>query len=140
MSANTSETNLAAMFAPLTTVGPEALERLHVALEGAADREGILDVAYRTIDTPIGTLLLAATEKGLVRVAYDSEDHDVVSPAPGRWPCGTRSSPAMLRRSRPPAVPGRPAWRPGTSRTRRRLRLSDRPRRGRHGARSRRAR
>ena len=78
MSANTSETNLAAMFAPLTAVGPETLERLHVALEGAADREGILDVAYRTIDTPVGTLLLAATGKGLVRVAYDSENHAVV--------------------------------------------------------------
>ena len=78
MSANTSEPNVPAMFAPLTAVRAEALEKLHVALEGVADREGILDVAYRTIDTPVGTLLLAATEKGLVRVAYDSEDHDVV--------------------------------------------------------------
>ena len=78
MSANTTEPNVPAMFAPLTAVGAEALEKLHAALEGAADREGILDVAYRTIDTPVGTLLLAATEKGLVRVAYDNEDHDVV--------------------------------------------------------------
>ena len=34
--------------------------------------------AYRTIETPVGTLLLAATAKGLVRVAYASEDHDLV--------------------------------------------------------------
>jgi methylated-DNA-[protein]-cysteine S-methyltransferase len=38
----------------------------------------VLDVAYRTIDTPVGTLLLAATTAGLVRVAYDVEGHDAV--------------------------------------------------------------
>ena len=38
----------------------------------------MLDVAYRTIDTPVGTLLLAATPIGLVRVAYDVEGHDTV--------------------------------------------------------------
>jgi methylated-DNA-[protein]-cysteine S-methyltransferase len=31
-----------------------------------------------TIDSPVGALLLAATPKGLVRVAYDVEDHDRV--------------------------------------------------------------
>ncbi len=34
--------------------------------------------SYRTIDSPIGPLLLAATPDGLVRVAFDCEDHDVV--------------------------------------------------------------
>src|SRR3954470_22148546 len=56
----------------------DALARLHQRLEHAADTEGLLDVAYRTIDTPVGTLLLAATTAGLVRVAYDIEDHDAV--------------------------------------------------------------
>ena len=42
------------------------------------DEAGILDVAYRTLDTPVGSLLLAATEQGLVRVAYAGEDHDAV--------------------------------------------------------------
>jgi methylated-DNA-[protein]-cysteine S-methyltransferase len=78
MNANVERTDVSAMLADLTTVGPEALEKLHVALEDAADREGILDVAYRTIDTPVGSLLLAATRAGLVRVAFDSQDHDVV--------------------------------------------------------------
>jgi methylated-DNA-[protein]-cysteine S-methyltransferase len=55
-----------------------ALARLHQRLEQAADIEGLLDVAYRTIDTPVGTLLLAATTAGLVRVAYDIEDHEAV--------------------------------------------------------------
>lgn len=49
--------------------------RLHARLVDGAQREGVLDVAYRTLRTPVGTLLLAATEQGLVRVAYDSEDH-----------------------------------------------------------------
>ncbi|HLI01699.1 MAG TPA: methylated-DNA--[protein]-cysteine S-methyltransferase [Acidimicrobiales bacterium] len=43
-----------------------------------ADRAGLLDVAYRTVDTPVGRLLLAATPAGLVRVAYEREDLDRV--------------------------------------------------------------
>jgi methylated-DNA-[protein]-cysteine S-methyltransferase len=56
----------------------EELGVLRERLAGAADARGILDVAYRTLDTPVGTLLLAATPSGLVRVAFDSEDHDKV--------------------------------------------------------------
>jgi methylated-DNA-[protein]-cysteine S-methyltransferase len=55
-----------------------ALARLHQRLERDADTAGVLDVAYRTVDTPVGTLLLAATTAGLVRVAYDVEGHDAV--------------------------------------------------------------
>lgn len=54
------------------------LHRLHDRLAEAAEPSGLLDVAYRTIDTPVGTLLLAATTVGLVRVAYDVQDHDTV--------------------------------------------------------------
>jgi methylated-DNA-[protein]-cysteine S-methyltransferase len=54
------------------------LTRLHHRLAHAADTADVLDVAYRTIDTPVGTLLLAATTAGLVRVAYDVEGHDAV--------------------------------------------------------------
>jgi methylated-DNA-[protein]-cysteine S-methyltransferase len=54
------------------------LTRLHERLERDADAAGVLDVAYRTIDTPVGSLLLAATTVGLVRVAYDIEDHEAV--------------------------------------------------------------
>jgi methylated-DNA-[protein]-cysteine S-methyltransferase len=56
----------------------ETMGKLHTRLEHAADADGVLDVAYRTIDTPVGTLLLAATPIGLVRVAYDVEGHDAV--------------------------------------------------------------
>lgn len=57
---------------------PGDLNRLHERLAAAAQRDGILDVAYRTVDSPVGPLLLAATDAGLVRVAYASEGHDTV--------------------------------------------------------------
>jgi methylated-DNA-[protein]-cysteine S-methyltransferase len=57
---------------------PGDLPRLRARLAVAAQRDGILDVAYRTIDSPVGPLLLAATEAGLVRIAYAREDHDAV--------------------------------------------------------------
>ena len=43
-----------------------------------AEAEGLVDVAYATTDTPIGPLLVAATDAGLVRVAFSKEDTDVV--------------------------------------------------------------
>jgi methylated-DNA-[protein]-cysteine S-methyltransferase len=43
-----------------------------------ADAKGLLDVAVTTMDSPIGTLLLMATPKGLVRIAFDYEDRDEV--------------------------------------------------------------
>ena len=52
--------------------------RLRARLAAAAEAEGILDVAYRTVDTPVGPLLLAATEQGLIRVAYPNQGHDAV--------------------------------------------------------------
>ncbi len=66
------------LFAPLLADDNAAQGRLHARLVADAIEAGILDVAYRTIDSPVGPLLLAATEKGLVRVAYAIEDHDAV--------------------------------------------------------------
>ena len=54
------------------------VDRLHARLVDSAAGAGLLDVAYRTIGTPIGTLLLASTTEGLVRVAFDLEGHDSV--------------------------------------------------------------
>ena len=56
----------------------ETLARLHQRLERDAAHDELLDVAYRTVDSPVGTLLLAATAVGLVRVAYDVENHEAV--------------------------------------------------------------
>ena len=38
----------------------------------------MLDVAYRYVDSPLGRLLVAATADGVVRVAFELEDHDAV--------------------------------------------------------------
>jgi len=66
------------VLAPLYDTDPATLSRLRDSLVGAAADAGLLDIAYRTLDTPIGSLLLASTEQGLVRVAFDREDHDLV--------------------------------------------------------------
>jgi methylated-DNA-[protein]-cysteine S-methyltransferase len=52
--------------------------RLHSRLAALAERQGLLDVSYRTVESPLGLLLLAATGEGLVRVAFSCEDHDAV--------------------------------------------------------------
>ena len=39
----------------------------------AASTEGLLDVAYDLVDTPLGTLLVATTDRGLCRISYDAE-------------------------------------------------------------------
>jgi methylated-DNA-[protein]-cysteine S-methyltransferase len=57
---------------------PEHLRMLGTRLAAAAHDEGILDVAYRVVESPVGSLLLAATEAGLVRVAYARENHETV--------------------------------------------------------------
>jgi methylated-DNA-[protein]-cysteine S-methyltransferase len=59
-------------------VDADRLARLHEQLEARAAASGLLDLAYRTTDSPFGTLLLAATDDGLVRVAFATEDHDAV--------------------------------------------------------------
>jgi methylated-DNA-[protein]-cysteine S-methyltransferase len=68
----------AAFLSSLAATNEPAYGRLRARLAGQAQQAGILDVAYRTIGTPVGDLLLAATERGLVRVAYATEDHDAV--------------------------------------------------------------
>lgn len=70
--------SIAADLARFTQPSDDRLAELHNRLAASAQRDGVLDVAYRTIDSPVGSLLLAATERGLVRVAYATEDHDAV--------------------------------------------------------------
>ncbi|MDQ3104068.1 MAG: methylated-DNA--[protein]-cysteine S-methyltransferase [Actinomycetota bacterium] len=66
------------LLAALPPPDEDAITRLQARLVDAAAAAGILDVAYRTLDSPVGPLLLAATGQGLVRVAYAREDHDQV--------------------------------------------------------------
>jgi methylated-DNA-[protein]-cysteine S-methyltransferase len=80
------------LFQALPAVTDAELAALHGRLAERAGADGVLDVAYRTLDTPVGTLLLAATETGLVRVAYPIEGHDQVLQA-----LAARISPRILR-------------------------------------------
>ncbi len=70
--------NLERALADATAVGAKHVALLRRRLAGEADRTGLLDVAYRIVDSPVGSLLLAATSAGLVRVAYALERHDEV--------------------------------------------------------------
>ncbi|MFZ0388650.1 MAG: methylated-DNA--[protein]-cysteine S-methyltransferase [Solirubrobacteraceae bacterium] len=61
-------------------------------LPAAAAAAGMLDLAYTTTDSPLGPLLLASTDQGLVRVAYlDFADRDEVLQS-----LADRVSPRML--------------------------------------------
>ena len=83
------------VLAAINTDDAEAMTRLHDQLAVAAEGDRLLDVAYRTVESPVGTLLLAATDQGLVRVAYDREDHDHVLQG-----LSDRISPRILRAPR----------------------------------------
>jgi methylated-DNA-[protein]-cysteine S-methyltransferase len=80
-----------AVLAPLT---PDAatLHRLQRRLGAQAGAEGLLDIAYTTVDTPVGSLLVAATDKGVLRVAFEREGHDAVLQS-----LATLVSPRILR-------------------------------------------
>ena len=43
-----------------------------------AAAEGLVDVAYGTVDSPFGALLVASTPRGLVRVAFEPESSEAV--------------------------------------------------------------
>jgi methylated-DNA-[protein]-cysteine S-methyltransferase len=82
-------------FQALTVVPEETLTRLHGRLAVEAADHDLLDIAYRTVETPVGELLLAATTEGLVRIAYASEDLDSVLQT-----LATKISPRILRAPR----------------------------------------
>ncbi|MGW1108639.1 methylated-DNA--[protein]-cysteine S-methyltransferase [Streptomyces sp. NPDC002540] len=93
-------------------VDAETLARLHRRLEAEAQAAALVDIAYTVVDSPVGRLLLAATGRGLIRVAYAVEDHDKVlqtladkvSPrilhAPGRLDTAAREMDEYFERRR----------------------------------------
>ncbi len=50
-----------------------AVEAATITAVAAADRQGLVDVAVATVDSPVGDLLVAVSEGRLVRLAYDPE-------------------------------------------------------------------
>jgi methylated-DNA-[protein]-cysteine S-methyltransferase len=64
----------------------------------AAAEAGLLDVAYATLDSPLGELLVAVTPRGLVRIAYlaaGEREDDVLAAL------AARVSPRVLASTRP---------------------------------------
>lgn len=86
-----TDTELGALF----PVSGTKLAELHARLTRSAEEQGLIDVAYRTIDTPVGPLLIAGTEQGLVRVAYESEGFPAVLES-----LASRLSPRVLQAPR----------------------------------------
>ncbi|PRB69301.1 methylated-DNA--[protein]-cysteine S-methyltransferase [Arthrobacter sp. MYb213] len=77
--------------------GPNAeettlLTQLHSRLEAEAEKSRLTDISYRVLDTPIGKLLLASTESGLVRVAFEIEGYDHILES-----LATKVSPRILQ-------------------------------------------
>jgi methylated-DNA-[protein]-cysteine S-methyltransferase len=82
---------------------PDELEAERSAAAQAAaqvaDRaaaEGLADVSYASVDSPFGTLLAAATQQGLVRLAFPEEGVDPVLER-----LSQRLSPRIVESSRP---------------------------------------
>ena len=71
----------------MTSVKPQLLEEL----AQRAEAEGLLDVAYATVDSPLGRLLVASTPKGIVRLGFPGEDADSILDQ-----LATRLSPRVL--------------------------------------------
>jgi methylated-DNA-[protein]-cysteine S-methyltransferase len=79
----TLEPNLAhdevlSLLEPLDVGLQPTLANLHARLARDAQLTHSMDIAYRTIDSPVGKLLLAATDRGIIRVAFELENHDSV--------------------------------------------------------------
>lgn len=67
---------MTALLPPATD--PALLARLHERLEALATGDAAPDVHYRTLESPVGRLLVAATEAGVARVAFEREGEDAV--------------------------------------------------------------
>ncbi len=71
------------------------------ALRERAAAEGLLDVAYATVDSPFGALLLARTPRGLVRIGLPNEDaQELLADLAGRISPRVMEAPAGLDEER----------------------------------------
>jgi methylated-DNA-[protein]-cysteine S-methyltransferase len=60
-------------------------DNLDHRFRSAAASSGLLDVAYDLLESPLGTLLLAASPRGLCRIAYDPEPEREAEDLAGRF-------------------------------------------------------
>jgi methylated-DNA-[protein]-cysteine S-methyltransferase len=79
----------------------ETMARLRADLAARATEQGLLDVAYAAMDTPLGTLTISATPRGVVRIAFDNERlDDVLGELAGRLSPRILHAPARLDAAR----------------------------------------
>ena len=57
---------------------PGAPDTLVAAVAERAAREGVVDISYGEMDSPLGTLVLAVTDRGLVRLAFADSNPDAL--------------------------------------------------------------
>lgn len=69
---------VATLLKPLDFGLETTLASLHARLIRDALEDDALKIAYTVVDSPVGKLLLATTEQGIVRVAFELEDHQAV--------------------------------------------------------------
>ena len=62
----------------LERVGPVDASAAHERFLRRAIEEGLVDVAYAPVDSPVGELVAAVTPRGLVRLAYEDGRGDAV--------------------------------------------------------------
>jgi methylated-DNA-[protein]-cysteine S-methyltransferase len=78
---------------------PGAPDRAKERLLKAAERRGLVDVAFTTVDSPFGDLVIAATKTGLVHVAYPGDTDPLETIARGVSP-RLMENPKRLDRAR----------------------------------------
>jgi methylated-DNA-[protein]-cysteine S-methyltransferase len=71
-------------------------QELQARVIEAAAREGLVDVAYAEIDSPLGKWLAAVTERGLVRIAFTDTFDDVLEELASRISPRVLELPARL--------------------------------------------
>ena len=83
------------------TMETKGMDKAMAALRERAAAEGLLDVAYATADSPFGTLLLARTPQGLVRIGLPGEDtEELLTDLAGRISPRVLETPAGLDQER----------------------------------------
>ena len=95
MSNREEQTELERSLGEAPTPAPAAWERMRRELAGAAERSGLIDVAFERHDTPLGVVLVGATREGLVRLGLPAEDENRVLEQ-----LAARISPRVLHASR----------------------------------------
>ena len=78
MTRNSRGRNEAARRAIVSAADRIDIERLSRQAVLRAESEGLVDVAYAEADSPFGRLLLAATDRGVVKVALPNQETDLV--------------------------------------------------------------